>query len=118
MGKRLLHSKILLDFRGEYVNDLSLLIKRATAKQTIIKTRSPKFKSFNQPTEVESFLRNYSKAYPNIIQAAFLAKGGEAIVYRIEHEGPEEIVARCPLLGELENEEETKEVYDALFYDQ
>jgi len=48
---------------------------------------------------LEEFLKTYSKTYSNIIGASKLAAGGEAIVYRIEHTGLDEIVAKCPIFA-------------------
>ena len=41
-----------------------------------------------------------SNNYSEIMDVSLIAKGGEAAVYRIEHTGTEEIVAKCPLFKE------------------
>ena len=50
--------------------------------------------------EIANFLRKHSKTYRNIIQCSLLAAGGEAWVFKIEHTGLDEIVAKTPLFPE------------------
>ena len=52
-----------------------------------------------------------------IIDANMIAKGGEAVVYRIEHTGAEEIVAKCPLFKEEILKEDLLSAYDSIFYE-
>lgn len=45
-------------------------------------------------------MKKYSKTYPSIIGADELARGGEAVVYRVVHTGLDEIVAKCPVFAD------------------
>jgi hypothetical protein len=42
-------------------------------------------------------MSEYSRMYPNIINSNELARGGEAVVFRVEHFGMDEIVAKCTI---------------------
>ena len=46
---------------------------------------------------VYEYIKAHSKKYNTIVGAEFLAQGGEAIVYRIDHNGLDEIVMKTPL---------------------
>lgn len=46
-----------------------------------------------------------------------MAKGGEAIVYRVEHNGLDEIVIKCPLIDRNMNKEELFCAYQSIFYE-
>jgi hypothetical protein len=46
---------------------------------------------------VVEFLRANCQRIENAFSVDFLAKGGEAIVYRLEHDGTEELVLKSPL---------------------
>ena len=47
-----------------------------------------------------NFLQKYSKQYQNVIEVKELARGGEAIVYKMEHSNLDEVVAKCTLISE------------------
>ena len=42
-------------------------------------------------------MSQYSNDFRSVLSAEFLAKGGEAIVYRFEYVGSEEVVAKVPI---------------------
>ena len=46
-----------------------------------------------------------------------LARGGEAVVYRIDHTGIDEIVAKCPLFKPESAKEDLLLAYSSLFYE-
>jgi hypothetical protein len=56
-------------------------------------------KVLDDPKTLAEFLRDYSKTYKNIIECSEIARGGEAIVYRVTHTGLDEIVAKCPVFS-------------------
>lgn len=62
-------------------------------------------------------MNKYSKSYSQIIDATFLAKGGEAIVYRVEHTGSDEIVIKCPLFDPEASLDNLTTLYDSIFYE-
>jgi hypothetical protein len=46
-----------------------------------------------------------------------LARGGESVVYRVEHTDLDEIVAKCPLLPPNAKHEDVIRAYDGIFYE-
>ena len=44
--------------------------------------------------------------YKGIISAELLGKGGEAIIYRLEHVGVDEVVAKMPIFAKETPEKE------------
>ena len=101
----------------EHPDNLDLIIKRATVKQTVIFTEDTTPSGITTTDGLELFLKQHSQSYPSIIQADFLAKGGEAIVYRIEHTGLDEIVVKTPLFSDDGNTDKLIEQYDSIFYE-
>jgi hypothetical protein len=63
------------------------------------------------------FLKTYSKTYPSIIDASELARGGESVVYGVQHTGLDEIVAKCPLLPAEAKHEDVIRAYEGIFYE-
>lgn len=58
--------------------------------------KDEKSKAFETDEDIKDFLRTRSRIiYP--IDVKELAKGGEAVVYRITHTGIDEVVAKCSL---------------------
>ena len=66
--------------------------------------------------ELESFLSLYSKTYPQVISINELARGGEAVVYRVEH-WTDEIVVKCPLFESDTGDMDVFAAYDSIFYE-
>lgn len=62
-------------------------------------------------------MKTYSKVYNSIISSFELARGGEAVVYRIVHAGLDEIVAKCPLLEPNATSEDIINAYEGIFYE-
>ena len=52
-----------------------------------------------------------------MIDVKELARGGEAIVYRVDHTGSDEIVVKTPLFGENPSVEKVMACYDSIFYE-
>ena len=46
-----------------------------------------------------------------------LARGGEAVVYRIDHMGIDEIVAKCPLFKPESSKDDLLLAYSSIFYE-
>jgi hypothetical protein len=67
--------------------------------------------------EVEDYLKDHSRFYPSVLSVKFLAKGGEAIVYRVEHGELDEIVAKCSYFESWATPEMIKASYDAMLYE-
>lgn len=116
-NKRILHGNIIKEYWTQFGQNMKLIIKRATSKQNIFFTRSKVASGLKNDDELRSFLKNYSKVYHSIIGTRELARGGEAVVYRIEHAGLDEIVAKCPLLSPEATSEEIIEAYQGIFYE-
>lgn len=120
-NKRFLSSEILKEYDVELNGNLPLVIKRACSKQTIILTNATEVQTIDDPKILADFLRDYSKTYKNIISCDELARGGEAIVYRVTHTGLDEIVAKCPVFnnpdGRKFDEEEVDSAYQSIFYE-
>jgi len=62
-------------------------------------------------------MKMYSKTYPSIIGASEIARGGESAVYRVEHTGLDEIVAKCPILPPEAKHEDVIRAYEGIFYE-
>ena len=73
-------------------------MKRACQKQTIHKTEIEAFEAQDTTQKVENFLKKYSRYFKDVVNITQLAKGGEAIVYTLEHSLPDELIIKCPLL--------------------
>jgi hypothetical protein len=52
------------------------------------------------PKLVEKFLKKNSRHHNSVISVSELARGGEAIVYRVENTTLDEIVAKCTIFQE------------------
>eukprot|EP00347_Sterkiella_histriomuscorum_P001910 403370201 len=96
---------IIADFIHKYSNiyqeDRFNLVKRASQWQNIkfIMQDSPTINySLGSEEGLMKFLQQNSKYYSNVISLGQLAKGGEAVVYRVEHQNVDEVVAKCTLL--------------------
>lgn len=70
------------------------MIKRASANQTIIPTNQTSVSNFKDTVELEEFITEHSKTISNVLGVHKLAAGGEAIVYRVDHTGTDEIVVK------------------------
>ena len=57
------------------------------------------------------FLQTYSKKYSNVIEVRELARGGEAVVYRLEHQNLDEVIAKCTLIND--DEKDMSEIHEA-----
>lgn len=74
-----------------------VMIKRLLSNQTVnLMNKDEKFKAFETDKDIKDFLRTRSKII-NPIDVKELARGGEAVVYRISHTGIDEVVAKCSL---------------------
>ena len=65
--------------------------------QTVIDANQGKKIDASDEDSLKSFLKTCSKKYPNILDIELIAKGGEAIVYRLEHGGLDEVVLKMPI---------------------
>jgi hypothetical protein len=74
------------------------MIHLAKSKQTIIPTKSTVVQALKSTDEVIDFLRSNSKKLEDVMDVHFLAQGGEATIYRVDHTSPDEIVAKCPVV--------------------
>ncbi len=81
------------------------MIMRLHRNQTI-KPSSDSNSSFTTPESMLQYLEKNSN-YIKPVNVKYLAQGGEAIVYRIEHAGLDELVAKCS-----KNEEDFKDLYE------
>jgi hypothetical protein len=60
-------------------------------------------------------LKEYSVNYKNVFSVDELAKGGEAAVFRLEHEDLDEIVVKCSLFSGETSRDEALHAYDSIF---
>jgi hypothetical protein len=49
--------------------------------------------------QIKDHYKDHSKLYNSVYSVDFIAKGGEAIVYRLEHADLEELVVKCSLFN-------------------
>lgn len=113
----MIHSQILKEYEKDFNGDFARIIKRATSRQNIIRTDSKDLRILATKEDFEDYLKKNSKVYSNIYNANFIAKGGEAIVYRIIHEGLDEIVAKCPIFPADASKGQIIEAYASIFYE-
>ena len=64
-----------------------------------------------------SYLKEKSRNYQNVLGVNKIAQGGEAIVYRVEHTGLDEIVAKCTIFNSESSPTIIKNAYNAIFYE-
>ena len=64
---------------------------------------------------MSNFLAKYSRYFKDVVKVSELARGGEAIVYTLEHSLPDELVIKCPIL--VENEDSKSGVKKPAFPD-
>eukprot|EP00347_Sterkiella_histriomuscorum_P020593 403337218 len=98
---RILHHSILKDFSDEM--DKDLIVKRATMNQVLVESSEKFPKPFESPSEIENFLKKFSKAYQSVFSIQQIGRGGESVVYRLQTQELDEIVAKCPILKMKEN---------------
>jgi hypothetical protein len=56
--------------------------------------------------DLRGFLSDYSQEYQCIFDVSEIARGGEAVVYRLVHNKNDEIVAKTPLFSDIQNDKE------------
>lgn len=96
--KKLLHVRILKDYIDQYKGEkLDTIIMRAGENQTIYLSKNTEINPIMNANDVQEFLKYNSRKYNSIISAEELARGGEAVVYRVESTSRDEIVAKCSL---------------------
>lgn len=55
--------------------------------------------------DLEDYMKRYSDYYKNVISIKELARGGEAIVYRLDHSGIDEVVIKTTKLDKANTTE-------------
>lgn len=70
---------------------------------------------FGNQDELIEFIRRRSKKYQNLIGLKKIGAGGEAMIFRIEHTGLDEIVVKVPLFPE--DSDYQHKYYEGLFYE-
>ncbi|CDW81251.1 serine threonine protein kinase [Stylonychia lemnae] len=93
---RILHHSILKDFEQEL--GIDLIVKRATMNQVVIESDQTQPQQFSDPKQIEGFLKQHSKAYRSVFSIQQIGKGGESVVFRLQTQELDEIVAKCPIL--------------------
>ncbi|CDW87246.1 serine threonine protein kinase-like protein [Stylonychia lemnae] len=100
-------------YKDLYADNKELLLQRAVNQQNVKLMQND-----NESSNVHiltdktlmKFLQTHSKKYSNVIEVRELAKGGEAIVYRLEHQNLDEVIAKCTLIND---NQEDSEIYEA-----
>jgi hypothetical protein len=62
-------------------------------------------------------LKQFSKTYPSVISAIEIARGGEAVIYRVEHTALDEIVVKCPVFPDNATQADVTNSYASIFYE-
>lgn len=83
----------------------------------MILTENEQVISLSTEDEVFEYICQNSNIYKMLFAASFIAKGGEAIVFKIEHTGTDEIVAKCPIFDKDITEVQLATAYDSIFYE-
>ena len=89
------------DFESDYApSHTDIMMKRLLENQTVhfVAPSDAKPNRFESEHEVQEYLAHRSSKYVPI-EVRELARGGEAVVYRVEHSSLEEVVAKCTLGG-------------------
>ena len=95
----MLSSSVFRDFENDYApHHIDIMMKRLLDNQTVhfVTPSDAKFNRFEGEQEVQDYLAHRSSKYVPI-EVRELARGGEAVVYRVEHSNLEEVVAKCTL---------------------
>lgn len=66
---------------------------------------------------MQEFAREHSKTLSGILGMKELARGGEAVVYRVEHTGVGELIVKCPLVKPELELYEVATMYDSIIYE-
>ena len=104
--QKFLKKSVIQAFDKQYgPENKDILMKRLLCNQTI-KPSSQAASSFDTPESILNYLEKNSN-YIRPVTVKELARGGEAVVYRIEHAGLDEVVAKCSLSSYLDIMEET-----------
>ncbi|CDW80463.1 UNKNOWN [Stylonychia lemnae] len=93
-------SDIIEQFKDDFQQNLEQLYELASQNQTLALV-DDQSKSYGESTPTAKMLEEYlkirSKKYQNVIEINQLAKGGEAIVFRLEHHEIDEVVIKTNL---------------------
>eukprot|EP00347_Sterkiella_histriomuscorum_P016316 403353653 len=101
--KKILLTDILNKYRNQYDNNFDEIIKRATRQQTVKDITVANIEGLQKAENIMSYLQNHSELYKNVIGVSELARGGEAVVYRMDHQNLDEVVAKCTLIKDKNN---------------
>eukprot|EP00347_Sterkiella_histriomuscorum_P010687 403375308 len=109
--KCIIATDLVSKFLPAYQGNLNLVIERASSYQNLNQM------SFRLPSgqldekSLIQFLQMKSKNYARILDLRELARGGEAVVYRVDHSGFDEVVAKCTLYKENDNNSDSSNVF-------
>eukprot|EP00347_Sterkiella_histriomuscorum_P000415 403375953 len=109
--KCIIATDLVSKFLPVYQGNLNLVIERASNYQNLNQM------SFRLPSgqldekSLIQFLQMKSKNYARILDLRELARGGEAVVYRVDHSGFDEVVAKCTLYKENDNNSDSSNVF-------
>lgn len=79
----------------------------------MVLTDSTILRDLSDKAKIEEFMKINSKAYGNVIGLSMLAKGGEAVVYTVNHLGTDEIVGKLPVSSlDKEGSDQVKYMYE------
>eukprot|EP00347_Sterkiella_histriomuscorum_P020028 403339373 len=96
-GFKIILSENIHNFKNQYDNPQDI-INRATSQQTVISGFKNKDIDIASEGKIMEFLRKFSNNYKKIIGINEIGRGGEAIVYKVEHQQFDEIVAKCAII--------------------
>ena len=63
------------------------------------------------------FLRKYSRYFKDVVKITELARGGESIVYTLEHSLPDELVIKCPKLDQKQQSDNLPIAFNGILYE-
>eukprot|EP00347_Sterkiella_histriomuscorum_P002996 403365996 len=108
--KKLVLGELITKYESNYKNNNELMIERAVAQQRVqVQIQDTERFNLVDQGQVMKYLQQYSEKYSNVIGVNELARGGEAVVYRIEHKNLEEVVAKCSLINPDQNSSQVHE---------
>eukprot|EP00347_Sterkiella_histriomuscorum_P008087 403346420 len=113
--KSLISTDILADFKQDYQSSQNVLLQRLLENQNLQLTSTSEttrnnIHDFQNEQSVKKYLAKHSK-FVSPLSVKELARGGEAVVYRVEHTNLEEIVAKCTLIQNHSNFEQNNQTF-------
>eukprot|EP00347_Sterkiella_histriomuscorum_P004513 403360175 len=93
-GKALYLKDIAEFYQSDFKNNDHIMIKRCMQHQNILQYQQSDNQQIIQEGQMIDYLKMHSKLFQNAISISEIAKGGESVVYKLDHLGVDEVVIK------------------------